>query len=143
MTAVLPGDPLTTYAIVSAVVATAEHSEEVLEVRWDLRADATRVSVGDRFTAHNGLRGMRWSSTSTVTHAEPGRRFAFAVNGPEHPTATWTFDLEPHGAGTRVDHTVVLGDGPSMIPPVAGGDPRRRAEVVAVRLDALAEATRP
>ena len=136
---VLPVDPATAYRAVSDVVATAAHSEEVLAVRWEPGAEPAAVRPGDRFTADNSFGGMRWSSTSTVTAAEPGRRFAFAVGSPEHPTATWAFDLSPDPAGTRVTYSVELGDGPSMMSGVA---PAERADVVASRMDALADGMR-
>lgn len=144
MQAVLPYDPDTAYALVSDVVATARLSDELVELGWDERADAGRVSVGDRFTSHHSVLGMIWSSTSTVTCADPGRRFVFAVNGPEHPTAIWTFDLRPEPAGdrTRVVYRVELGDGPSMFGLISGGDPDRHRQAVSYRLDSLAAGMR-
>ncbi len=45
----------------------------------------------------------RWRSLSTVTAADPGRRFAFAVgSNPDDPNTTWTWDLEPTSEGTTV-----------------------------------------
>jgi len=98
------------------------------------------VTVGDRLTSSNRSMGLTWTSTSTVTAADPGRCFAFAVNGTEHhPTA---LDLRPDAGAARrhpMRYTVVLDDGPSMFDAVSGGGPPRRAGAVIRRLDSLAE----
>ena len=86
------------------------------------------MTVGDRLTSSNRSMGLTWTSTSTVTAADPGRCFAFAVNGTEHhPTA---LDLRPDAGAARrhpMRYTVVLDDGPSMFDAVSGGGPPRRA----------------
>lgn len=99
--AVLPCDPDTAYDLLSDVVATARLSDELVGLRWDERADPGRVSVGERFTSSNSLMGMSWSSTSTVTCAQPGRRFAFAVNGPETPPPPGRSTCDPSPRKTR------------------------------------------
>lgn len=137
---VLPVGPAAAYLLISDVVTNAEHSPETLDLQWEQREHPDGVTVGDRFTAHNALDGTRWTSTSIVTAAEPGHRFSFAVSGTEHPTATWTFELEPAPDGrTRVTYSVVLGDGPSMFDAFAGPDLTHRQTAVARRLDQLAE----
>ncbi|WP_428343064.1 SRPBCC family protein [Mycobacterium sp.] len=132
--------PADVYAAVTDVVATAAHSEELVAVAWTRRQFPDRVTIGDQFTSDNSVAGMSWTATSTVTAAEPGRRFAFAVSGPEHPTATWTFELSRSAwvGLTEVIYTVELGDGPSMLDTVANGDPIRRAAAETRRLDSLA-----
>ena len=134
-----PTDPLTAYAIISDVVANAAFSDELIDVWWESRKDPSVVSVGDTFSSKNGFRAMRWTSTSVVIQASPGRRFAFAVSGTDNPTAIWTFDIVAVDTGSRVTYTVQLGDGPSMFSVVTGGDPTRRAQAEAFRLDSFAE----
>ena len=61
-------------------------------------------TVGARFESINRMPIVRrWRSLSTVTAADPGRRFAFAVGSdPDDPNTTWTWDLEPTSEGTTV-----------------------------------------
>ncbi|MBA3523062.1 MAG: SRPBCC family protein [Geodermatophilaceae bacterium] len=138
MTRVVRTDADTAYGVVSDVVATASHSEELLEVGWLARADPARISVADRFQALNKLGETRWTSNATVIVADPGRAFAFVVGDLAHPTATWTFQLSAVGErATEVTYTVEFGDGPSMLDRASGGDPQRRAQMADRRLDAL------
>jgi hypothetical protein len=59
--------------------------------------------VGATFTGHNETPVRRWSTTSTVVAATPGREFAWEVgNG----FVRWGYLLSPHGdGGTEVTHT--------------------------------------
>ena len=135
-------DPLTAYRLVSDVVATAEHSTELLEVAWDDRGDDDLPAVGDRFRARNRIGSTQWASTATVVDADPGRRFAFAVGPPQRPTAVWSFDLTGADAGdaqqTTVAYTVVLGSGPSMFDTIRHLEPAAYDAVVEGRLDGFA-----
>ncbi len=65
---------------------------------------ATGPTVGAQFTSINRLPVIRrWTSTSTITVCEPGRRFAFAVGrDPDDPNSTWSYDLRATPAGTCV-----------------------------------------
>ena len=63
------------------------------------------LRVGSRFSGHN-RRGpiRRWSTSCTVTAAEPGRLFTFDSTAVGLPVATWSYRLQPldDGAGTRL-----------------------------------------
>ncbi|GAP79445.1 hypothetical protein Y09_2293 [Brachybacterium sp. SW0106-09] len=71
------------------------------------------LTVGDGFVGRNRRGPGRWSTACTVIAAEPGERFAFRVNriGLRRPLlrgaiATWSYTLEPVGAGRcRVTET--------------------------------------
>jgi len=140
VTHLIRADTAAVFALVTDVVATSAYSEELIEVVWTRRQHRDLVTVGDQFTSRNSLAGMTWTATSTVTAADPGRRFAFAVNGPEHPTATWTFKLLPAARREHTDvaYTVELGDGPTMFDTFTAGDPALRPAAETHRLDALA-----
>ena len=43
-----------------------------------------------------------WTTKCTVTHAEPGRVFAFDVKSAIVPVAHWRYDIEPVDGGCRV-----------------------------------------
>jgi hypothetical protein len=60
-------------------------------------------AVGARFrgeSAHESL--GKWSTVSHVVECEAPRVFAWAVQDPAEPTATWRFTLEPAAGGTRL-----------------------------------------
>ncbi len=125
--------------MVSDVVGTARFPDELSSARWQRRAEPQRVRVGDTFCSDDTSGNLRWRCCSVVTEAHPSQRFAFAVGGAEQPTATWAFDLRPEPAGTEVVYQVALGDGPSMLDRVSGGDPDRRSDAEQRRLDRFAE----
>jgi hypothetical protein len=56
--AVLPVDPGKAYDLVSDVVATASHCDELLDVHWEQRSDPSLVTVGDRLTF---LQPLHWA----------------------------------------------------------------------------------
>ncbi len=93
-------DPVTVWRMISDVTRTSEWSPDVIRSVW-LDPGPT---VGARFESVNRMPVVRrWRSHSTVTAADPGRRFAFAVGAnPEDPNTTWTWELEPAAEGTRV-----------------------------------------
>jgi uncharacterized protein YndB with AHSA1/START domain len=88
------------YAVVADPVAVAALSPECYRVRW--LDDPARGPVGCRFRGYNRNGPFRWSTTATVTDADPGRRFAYDVAVLGRRTASWAFDLEPDGTGTVV-----------------------------------------
>lgn len=109
------------YAVVADPGVMATLSPECYRVQW--LDDASGPQVGARFRGFNRNGIFRWWTTSTVTAAEPGRRFAYRVSILGVLVAEWSYDLEPEGEGTRVresttDHrspllatTSVLGTG--------------------------------
>ncbi len=101
---------------------------------------ATGPAPGARFRSENHRGERTWQTTSTVTVSEPGKRFAYAVNEPEDPAATWSFDLASEGDGTRVVQRVGLGPGPSGLQSAIDKYPDREAEIVARRMSDLWQA---
>jgi Polyketide cyclase / dehydrase and lipid transport len=93
-------DSVTVWRMISDVTRTWEWSPDVIHSAW-LDPGPT---VGARFESSNRMPIVRrWRSLSTVTAADPGRRFAFAVgSNPDDPNTTWTWDLEPTSEGTTV-----------------------------------------
>lgn len=87
--------------------------------RWSPENQGTRtpargaLSTGDEFVGRNRRGFARWSTSCTVTAADPGRRFAFRVHriGLRRPLlaapiATWEYTFEPTGDGaTTVTET--------------------------------------
>jgi hypothetical protein len=93
-------DPLSVYQLISDVTRMGEWSPETLSCRWLKGADSARV--GARFKGSNRNGWRRWSTTCTVTSADPGSRFAFDVDLFGVPVATWQYDITAQGGGCRV-----------------------------------------
>jgi len=93
--------PEQVYELVSDPGVLAALAEEYSDFRW--LDGSTGPAVGARFrgTNRNGLR--RWSTTSTITDADPGTRFAFEVRvAGRIPVSRWQYDITPDGGGCVV-----------------------------------------
>jgi uncharacterized protein YndB with AHSA1/START domain len=95
--------------LVSDVTRIGEFSPETFEAQWLGGADGPRA--GARFRGHvrrNGRGPVYWTKC-TVVASDPGREFAFAVNGPgDSVLNTWRYRLEPSAAGTEVTESFEL-----------------------------------
>ena len=92
--------PERVYALISDVTRMGEWSPECRRCEWI--DGATGPAVGARFRGHNRLGPLRWSTTSTVVAANPGREFAFTVVVDDREETRWRYRLEPNDAGTSV-----------------------------------------
>jgi uncharacterized protein YndB with AHSA1/START domain len=100
--------PQEVYDLVSDVTRIGRWSPETVSAEW--LDGATAAAPGARFKGRN-TRRQSWSTTCTVTAAEPGRRFAFRVGKGD---TTWAYDLSPEAGGCRVTESfeVVKAPGP-------------------------------
>jgi uncharacterized protein YndB with AHSA1/START domain len=88
------------YALVSDVTRMGEWSPETASCRW---VDGARsAGVGARFRGSNRRGPLQWTTTCTVTAADPGRRFAFTVTWAGVPISDWAYDLAPAAGGCTV-----------------------------------------
>jgi hypothetical protein len=92
--------PEAVYALVSDLPGLEKVAAEFERGRW--RGGVTEARVGARFRGTNKRAWRRWTTTVTVTDAEPGRRFAFDVTYYGVPIARWQYDFEPAGTGCLV-----------------------------------------
>src|SRR5690554_5979802 len=83
------------YALVSDVTRMGEWSPVCTGCWWD---DDSR-GVGAWFTGRNELAGKTWKTRSQVVADEPGREFAFVVEGNR---TRWGYTFEPVGDETRM-----------------------------------------
>lgn len=99
----MTASPQEVWGLVSDVTNTGKFSPETFEAEWLGGADGP--AAGAKFRGHvkrNG-RGPTYWTTCRVTECEPGRSFAFAVEGPgERTVITWGYRLEPAADGTDV-----------------------------------------
>jgi hypothetical protein len=92
--------PVVVYGLVSDLPRMGEWSPENRGGRW--LGGATQPQVGARFRGANRKGFRRWSTTSTVTAAEPGRHFAFTVTYGPVSISDWAFRIEPAAGGCTV-----------------------------------------
>ena len=93
--------PETVYALVSDPGSLAGVAEEYAGHRWV--GGASGPVVGAKFRGRNRRGFRRWSTLSTITDAEPGRRFGFEVTSVAGlPVARWQYDFEPGRDGCVV-----------------------------------------
>lgn len=106
----IDADPMTIYRELADPSRMGRWSPENLGTAAPGRGPLT---VGDEFVGRNRRGPGRWSTACTVIAAAPGKRFAFRVHriGVRRPLlrgaiATWSYALEPVGAGrSRVTET--------------------------------------
>ena len=96
----IEASPDRVYALVSDVTRMGEWSPECRGGEW--LAGATGPAVGASFRGDNRIGPRRWSTTSKVVAAVPGREFAFAVMVRGQEATRWRYQLELRGDGTLV-----------------------------------------
>ncbi len=93
--------PETVYDLVSDPGKLAEVAEEYAGHRWV--GGSSEPAVGAKFRGRNRRGFRRWSTLSTITDAEPGRRFGFEVTSVAGlPVARWQYDFEATDDGCVV-----------------------------------------
>ncbi|MDQ0376128.1 SRPBCC family protein [Amycolatopsis thermophila] len=93
-------EPGRVYGLVSDPRVLAELAEEYSGFRW--LGGASGARVGARFRGVNRRGVRRWSTVSTITDADAGKRFAFEVRSLGIPVSRWQYDIEPAGEGCVV-----------------------------------------
>ena len=86
----IDASPDNLYALVTDLSTLASLAEEAQAMKWR-KGDAARP--GAVFKGHNRNGIHRWSTTCTVTDAEPGQVFAFDVRYLGLPIARWRYDI--------------------------------------------------
>lgn len=100
-TADIAASPDAVWAVVSDVRRMPEFSPELQKVFLL----GSRGGVGRSLVGLNRRRWLWWPTTSKVVRWEPGRAIAWRTR---ESGATWIYELEPHGGGTRVKASRVL-----------------------------------
>jgi hypothetical protein len=94
----------TVYSLVSDVTRMGEWSTETTSCRW---LGPPGPAVGATFRGSNRYGIVRWSTTCTVTAADPGRRFAFSVSRGTVLISEWCYQIEPAPGGCTVTESWV------------------------------------
>ncbi|MBP2179891.1 SRPBCC family protein [Amycolatopsis magusensis] len=93
--------PQRVYELLSDLGVLAELAEEYSGHRWLDGAD--KAVVGARFKGSNRRGFRRWSTTSEITDAWAGRRFAFEVTSVAGlPVSRWQYDITATETGCVV-----------------------------------------
>jgi hypothetical protein len=96
----IAADATAVYALVSDVTRMGQWSPETTSCSW--LDDADGPAVGARFRGSNRHGPLRWSTTCTVTDADPGRAFAFDVAFAGLPIAQWAYSFASTPGGCTV-----------------------------------------
>jgi uncharacterized protein YndB with AHSA1/START domain len=125
--------PEVVWTIVTDVESMPEMSSELQSARWS--GDSAGAAVGSRFVGtsrHDAL--GEWSTVSYVVECEPQKAFAWAVQDPDEPSATWRFTLEESGGGTVLRQWVRMGPARSGLSLAIDAMPDKEDKIVFVRM---------
>jgi uncharacterized protein YndB with AHSA1/START domain len=124
--------PSRVWELVCDIDLPAKFSTEFQGARW--LDDAPGPAVGARFEGTNQHpRIGTWTTTSFVVECEAERVFAWNVTDPDEPSASWRFELEPDGAGTRLRQWMRMGPGRSGLNIAIDAMPDREEEIISRR----------
>ncbi|GAC1599051.1 MAG: SRPBCC family protein [Acidimicrobiales bacterium] len=119
------------WALVTDLNLPARFSPEFMGAEWIDEGPA----LGARFVGRNAHPSLgEWETASWVKRFEPARIFGWAVSDPDHPSATWWFDLEDTGAGVRLRQGGRIGPAPSGLSIAIAAMPDKEERIVARRL---------
>lgn len=94
--------PERVYELITDLANLDAWNAECLRAQWIGPIKEAKRGARFRGSNRNGMR--RWSTSCTVTDAEPGRAFAYHVRaGGVIDVAVWRFDLTPTEAGCLVE----------------------------------------
>lgn len=99
----IAAEPAAVYSLITDLSAMASLAEEVHAMSWTKGAAAAPGAV---FTGRNRNGAKSWSTTCTVTAADPGKAFAFDVKSAMLPIAHWRYDIVATERGCTVTESV-------------------------------------
>ena len=131
--------PERVWDLVSDIELMPAVSAELQSVRWT--DDGAGPALGARFIGRSKHDAFgEWQTTSHIVEFDPPRVFAWAVQDPERPSATWRFTVRPEGSGTRLSQWMQLGPGRSGLSVAIDRMPDKEQKIVFVRLRELENA---
>lgn len=132
LTVVAP--PERVWELVSDVTRVGDWGAECVAAEWLDGADGP--VVGARFRGYQVRKSSKWETTSTVIEAERGVSFAWAVEDPTNPAATWRYQLDSdESESTVVHYRAVMGPGTSGLTAKIAKSPDREEDLIALRLE--------
>lgn len=133
----IAASPERVWELVSDIGLMPTLSAELRSVEW--LDGATRPARGARFAGRSEHVSFgAWETTSYVVECEAPRVFAWAVEDPELPSATWRFSLSAAGdGGTRLTQWVQMGPGRSGLSYAIDRMPEKEQKIVYIRMREL------
>ena len=122
--------PADVWELVSDINVPARFSGEFLGAEW-----LDEPGPGARFEGRNARQGSEWTTTSTVSSYEPSVGFGWTVGELDNPTATWEFQIEPAGTGSRLRMLATMGPGPSGVSSAIERRPDKEERIIELRLE--------
>lgn len=95
-TVYIDADADAVYRMITDLPTLAELAAETTSMEW---VRGKTAHPGARFRGSNSHGRHNWSTTCTVTDADPGRVFAFDVRSAVVPVAHWRYDIVPTDDG--------------------------------------------
>ncbi|TXI62563.1 SRPBCC family protein [Mycolicibacterium mageritense] len=96
----IAADPADVYALITDLQTLSSLAEEAHAMQWQ---KGNAAAPGAVFKGHNRNGSRTWTTTCTVTEAEPGKTFAFDVKtGGFIPVARWRYDIAAAEGGCTV-----------------------------------------
>lgn len=125
--------PERVFDVITDITVMPRFSTELVGVQW--AEGCTGPALGAKFigTNRNPVIG-EWQTVSEIITLDPPHTFGWAVGPLENPAATWTFDLMPTPAGTRLSYIAQIGPGPSGVTMLIERRPDRARQIVEGRL---------
>lgn len=105
VTVEIDANPDLVYGLITDLPTLASLAEEVVAMQLRKGDDVRKGAV---FVGRNENGGRRWTTTCTVTDADPGRVFAFDVRSGIIPISRWQYGTVPP---QHVQHHGVCTDG--------------------------------
>lgn len=128
--------PSTVWALVTDFDVLAQFSDEFQGGDWlDPSIDPV-PGLGARFHGRNENPRAAWDVTCTVIEWKPDLAFAWCVEDPSDPVATWRFTLEPDGDGTTLIYWARMGPGSSGVTSFIAEYPENEERIIESRLSA-------
>jgi hypothetical protein len=126
-------DVATAWELVTDIGLPARCSSELQSVEWIGGADGVRV--GARFRGSNEHAALgSWQTECEVVEVDEGRRWVWQAMGPQGPTASWAFEVEPASDGVLIRQWARMGPGPSGLTHAITARPEMEGRIVAKRL---------
>jgi hypothetical protein len=95
----IAASPADVYALLTDLPTLASLAEEAHTMEWQRGSAAAPGSV---FKGYNRNGSKTWTTSCTVTDADAGRTFAFAVKAAVLPIAHWRYDITATENGCEV-----------------------------------------
>jgi hypothetical protein len=128
---IVDADAHTVWALVTDIDLPSRFSAEFLGATW--LDEPPRV--GARFRGRNRHEALgEWETTSYVARYDPPRAFGWHVGDPDHPSASWWFDLDETPDGVHVRYRARIGPAPSGLTGAIKARPDKEERIVARRL---------